>query len=149
MHLIRHTVLAAALAFGLIACSGSQSPTSAAAQLPTHDVGASGDSARNPDPVTTADAATLEARLVELGWAGSAATTHAYAEACGASAAQLDLHLAAQRAQAANMGTSTAAFDQQFQQALPIATQRVLIDDMAMRADHRAETCRTVLASMP
>ena len=149
MALFRPALLAASLALALAACSGSEPPAGAAdvAEAPANNPGDPANS--NPDPATTGDAATLDARLVELGWAGSAATTHAYAEACGASASQLDGHLAAQRAQAASMGSSASDFDRQFEQALPIAKQRVTIDDVAMSSNHRAETCQTMLASLP
>ena len=47
------------------------------------------------------------------------------------------------------MGSSASDFDRQFEQALPIAKQRVAIDDVAMSSNHRAETCQTMLASLP
>jgi len=151
MSLFRPILLAAALALGLVACSGSESPTgdTAAAAPPAEGADTSGRRAdRDDGAVPEGDAASLDARLVELGWAGAAATTHAYAEACGASAAQLETHLAAQRDQATAMGTDAAEFDRQFAKALPIATRRVEIDDVAMSDSYRADTCETTLSAL-
>ncbi|WP_078758007.1 hypothetical protein [Novilysobacter spongiicola] len=94
------------------------------------------------------DAAALDAKLVDLGWAGAAATTHAYAAACGATETQLEAHLAAQSKQAEAMGTSTEEFERQLKEALPIAARRVEIDDVAMAAARRADTCESTLESL-
>ncbi|KGM56734.1 hypothetical protein N799_02265 [Lysobacter arseniciresistens ZS79] len=154
MSLFRPTLIAAALAVGLVACSGSEPPaeTTGATPGPANDAAMAGPAADpvagNDGAVPEGDAAELDARLVELGWAGAAATNHAYAEACGASAAELDAHLAAQREQATAMGTAAAEFDRQFEEALPVATRRVAIDDVAMSGGRRTDTCETVLASL-
>lgn len=150
MSLSRPTLLATVLAVGLAACSGSEPPADStdAAQPPVNEaVSAPAGVATDPGSAP-GSAATLDARLVELGWAGAAATTHAYAEACGASEAELDAYLAAQREQAGAMGTDAAEFARQFAEALPIAARRVEIDDVAMSDRYRADTCETTLSTL-
>lgn len=94
------------------------------------------------------DAAELDTALVELGLGGAAATTHAYAQACGADAATLDAFRTVQAEQATSMGVDQAQFDSQFEQALPLASRRVAIDDESMAPANRADTCETVLATL-
>ena len=152
MSLFRPTLLAALVFAGLTACNDPAAPSTEVA-APAPDATAPASAAETPaTPATAAvpagDAAALDARLVELGWAGAAATTHAYAQACGASAGQLEAHKAAQRDQAIAMGSEAGEFDRQFAEALTVATRRVELDDVAMSDAYRAETCETTLASL-
>ena len=92
MSLFRPTLLAALVFAGLTACNDPAAPsTEVAAPAPDATAPASAAEAPATGAVPAGDAAALDARLVELGWAGAAATTHAYAQACGASAGQLVL----------------------------------------------------------
>jgi hypothetical protein len=149
MSLFRPTLLAALVFAGLTACNDPAAPsTEVAAPAPDSTAPASAAEAPATAAVPAGDAAALDARLVELGWAGAAATTHAYAQACGASAGQLEAHKAAQRDQAIAMGSEAGEFDRQFAEALTVATRRVELDDVAMSDAYRAETCETTLASL-
>ena len=149
MSLFRPTLLAALVFAGLTACNDPAAPSTEVA-APAPDATAPASPAETPATaaVPAGDAAELDARLVELGWAGAAATTHAYAQACGASAGQLEAHKAAQRDQAIAMGSEAGEFDRQFAEALTVATRRVELDDVAMSDAYRAETCETTLASL-
>lgn len=150
MSLFRSKPLAAALmVVAVAACSpgeepssqlGDQAPLGETAPEPTMDESA--------PAAPEGDAAALDAKLVDLGWAGAAATTHAYAAACGATETQLEAHFAAQRKQAEAMGTSTEEFERQFEEGLPLATRRVAIDDVAMAPALRGDTCESILASL-
>lgn len=153
MPLSRTFVLAVALATGgLAGCNPSPTDTDTTAaegargevQARTQDVADAARDAGDPG----AEARGIDQQLVDLGLPGAAATSYAYAQACDASQVDLDAFRGAQRDQAASMGTDAAAFDAAFDTALPLATRRVVIDDISMRSDRRAATCEYMLESI-
>lgn len=142
---IGRLTVAVALA-AMAGCSSEKSPSVSEQAVSQVQQTAAPVAAAAPSP--TGAAAALDRQLIQLGWAGAAATTYAYAEACDADAAKLDAFRLSQREQAISMGSDAATFDARFPEALELARRRAEVDDKALAAPYRADTCRTMLGTL-